>query len=131
MNGCVLVVDGYAGFRQAMEYCLSKVGITALSAESVAEALPLVRKQEVDLVLLDATQSFDGRVAECRAMKTRGEFANVAIVLLAARVTPQQVEQAREAGAMTVLPKLFDWAELMGCVERAAAENPLRSPGAP
>ncbi len=123
MKACVLVIDGYAGFRQAMEYCFSRVGITALTADSVAAALPLMREYRVDLMLLDATQSFGGRLAECRAMKARPEFAAVSIVLLVARVTPQHLEQAHASGAATVLAKVFDWAELMEWVDRAVKER--------
>ena len=126
MKARVLVIDGYQGFRETMEYCLSRTGLGVVSAASLERAVALVREQGIDVVLLDATQSFATGLAECRAMKSRPEFAHVAIALLVVRVTPLRLEQAREAGATTVLPKLFDWEELMGWVERAAAERRTR-----
>ena len=127
----VLVIDRYAGFREAMEYCFSKVGITALSADSVGGALPLMRERAVDVVLLDATDSFEAGLDECRAMKARAEFENVSVVLLATRVTGRELDEARGAGAMTVLPRLFDWVELMQWVERAVANKESGGKGAP
>ncbi len=127
----VLVIDRYAGFREAMEYCFSNAGITALSADSVARALPVMREQAVDLVLLDATDSFEAGLDECRAMKARPEFAQVSVVLLATRVAGQQLDEARRAGALTVLPRLFEWVELMQWVERAVANKESRGKSAP
>jgi len=127
----VLVIDGYAGFREAMEYCLSKAGIAALSAESVAQALPRVKERVIDVVVLDATVSFEAALVECRAIKGRPEFAEAWVVLLAARVTDEWVEEARNAGARAVLPRLFDWADLMTWVERAVAAKDSRGERAP
>ncbi len=123
MKPRVLVIDGYEGFRRAMEYCLTQAGFAVASAESARAALPLVRAHAVDVVLLDATQSFEDGLKECRVLKDWAEFASAAVVLLGDRATSGQREAARRAGAEAVMPKLFEWQELVARVERLARER--------
>lgn len=121
MKRRVLVIDGYEGIRRAMEYCLAKDGFAVMSAESAVAALAMVRAKRVDVILLDAMHSFAEGLEGCRLLKAQPECADVVIVLLADRAEPAWCDAARKAGAVAVMPKLFDWPELLSQMERAVA----------
>lgn len=114
----VLVIDEYEGFRLAMEYCLPKFGLRAVSAATLEEGVEVAKHGRVNVILLDCVNSFSAGLLDCSGMRRHEALAGIPVVLLADRVTPELAARARAVGADAVMPKIFEWPQLLGLLCR-------------
>ncbi len=115
---CVLVIDEYASFREAMEYCLPKFGYAGLSAGTFGEAATLAKDHRIDVVLLDIGLPSLSGLAACEAIRRDRQLAHAPVVILSGVITAGIVAEARAAGAVEVVSKPFQWPQLLGILDR-------------
>lgn len=129
----ILVVDDEETLRRVMTIVLEKAGHRVLSAASGSEALSLLARQTVDLVISDIVMpETDGieLVQEIRtlypkirviSMSGGGNFLTAALCL----------KLADQMGASGILSKPFTPDQLLASVEQALALPPKSHPGTP
>ena len=117
----VLVVEDNATNRRIAELFLERAGCGVLSATNGLEALELLGKQPVDLVLMDMQLPvMDGLQATRRIREEIAGGGRLPIVGLTANALREQVEACRAAGMDEVIAKPLERERLEAVLERYA-----------
>jgi two-component system KDP operon response regulator KdpE len=107
----VLVVDDEPAMRRALRATLSASGFGIEEARNGEEAIELVSRGSVDLVLLDSNMPGMGGVEACRRIRALAPGAG--IVMITIRDTEDDKIEALEAGADDYVTKPFLVRELI------------------
>ncbi len=99
----VLVVDDDRRMVKTICDILKVKGHDSIEAYSGEEAVTMARDQRPDCVLMDIRMPGIDGVEALKIIKTT--FPELPVVLMSAFATPNQVEEAKEQGAYTVLTK--------------------------
>jgi len=84
-------------------------------------AIEKSNKEKVDLILLDIRMPFFSGFWFCDAFKQKPETKDIPVVIVSALSNPEDIEKAYRLGAAGYLTKPFKAAELIGVVEKIAA----------
>ncbi|MFZ5442561.1 MAG: ATP-binding protein [Myxococcota bacterium] len=118
----VLVVDDNPVNLHVACGLVQKAGFRTLSARNGAEALEVVQREEVCLVLMDCHMPvMDGFEATERIRQLDTDVALVPIVALTASAMPEELERCRLAGMNDCLVKPVTLAQLTRTLHQAAA----------
>lgn len=114
----VLIVDDHTVVRQGLKHILLEewAGAVFGEAANVAEMLPLFRKQDWDVVLLDI--NMPGRSGLDVLRDLRQEKPQVPILILSGHPEDQYAVRVLKAGASGYLPKETASAELIKAVRK-------------
>ena len=109
----VLIVDDEKDIRTALKIYLKPEGYTLLEAETGRQALEILQKESVDLVLLDIMMPvMDGMETISRLR----EFSNVSVILLTAKSEDTDKVMGLNVGADDYVTKPFNPAEVIARV---------------
>lgn len=109
----VLIVDDEKDIRTALKIYLKPEGYTLLEAETGRQALDILQKENVDLVLLDIMMPvMDGMETISRLR----EFSNVPVILLTAKSEDTDKVMGLNVGADDYVTKPFNPAEVIARV---------------
>jgi two-component system phosphate regulon response regulator PhoB len=109
----ILIVDDEYDLAGRLEFNCRQAGHHPLLAHSAAEALDLLERQSVDLVLLDVMLPDLSGHEVCRRIKCRPHTEGVPVMMISARGEEQQRTKGFESGADDYLTKPFSMRELM------------------
>lgn len=113
----VLITDDDAAFRETLGGVLEPLGVRPLLAADGEEALEIVRREEVHLVLLDMHMP---RLTGLETLRRLKQFkAFLPCILLSARLDERIVDEARRAHAFLIMPKPVTRQEITGAVGQA------------
>ncbi len=112
----ILVVDDEPQIRRVLKTSLGSQGGIVLAAETGEEALDILRRETVDLVLLDLNMPGMGGLETCRAIRAAW---NVPIIVLSVRDSGTDKVEALDAGADDYVTKPFSFEELMARIRAA------------
>lgn len=105
MKDLILVVDDEKDLRDVLKLYLETAGYTVLEAENGIEAIELISKSEVSLMILDIMMpKMDG----FELIKKLGEERNFPIIFLSARTKVQDKILGLNLGADDYIEKPFD-----------------------
>lgn len=113
----ILITDDDLAFRETLQTVFEPQGFRTLTAGDGEEAVEIVRKQEVHLVLLDMHMPKLTGVETIRQLKQLK--ALLPCILMSACLDERIVEQARIVHAFSVLAKPMSRRELTGVVQLA------------
>jgi CheY-like chemotaxis protein len=113
----LLITDDDAAFRETLQSVLEPQGYRTLLAGDGEEALSIVRREKVDLLLLDMHMPKLTGLETLRQL--RQIRAMLPCIILSARVDDRLVEQARQWQAFEVLPKPVTRSQITGIVRQA------------
>ena len=119
----VLVADDEANLRKVLSAMLRREGYEVLTAADGHEALCLLRRARVDVVLTDLRMPNTDGMALLRQIQT--EFESIPVVMLTAHGTVETAVDAMKLGAFDYLTKPFDQSELKIIIQKAAATAEL------
>jgi len=119
--GRILVVDDDPQIRRVMRVTLIAQGYEVNDARSGEEALEKLRRETVDLVLLDMNMPGLGGIETCRLIRADSE---VAIVMLTVRDAEADQVEALDAGADDYITKPFRTQELLARIRAALRRAP-------
>jgi DNA-binding NtrC family response regulator len=122
----VLLVDDEAEFRELLEKRLRKRNLTLFSAGSGEEALALVAREAVDVVVLDVRMpGMDGRetLREIKRLKPAVE-----VIMLTGHASMEVALEGMELGAFDYLLKPVSFDELLFKLQDAAEKKRLSIP---
>ena len=116
-----LLVDDHALFRTGLGLMLSQHWPAArvVQAASWGEALRYLQGELPDLILLDVHLPDGHGLADLPVLRTLAPHCPV--LLMSAEVTAGQVQGAREAGVLGLLPKAIRAGEVLSAVQAALA----------
>ena len=121
----ILVVDDNPQIRRAVRTILVSQGFAVMDARTGEEALDLIRKQRVELILLDVNLPGMSGIETCREVR---RTSHVPVIILTVRSSERDKVQAFDAGADDYMVKPFGSEELMARVRatlrRAGSEGP-------
>lgn len=112
----LLIVEDDNGLREALTDTLLLAGFTPLSVASAEEALLLLQKQQVQLVISDVQL---GSVSGLSLLKTlRQQYPQLPVLLMTAYARVQDAVEAIRLGAIDYLAKPFSPEVLVAMVSR-------------
>ncbi len=105
----VLVVDDNPQIRRALRAILISQGFVVMDARSGEEALDLIRKERVEIVLLDVNLPGMSGFETCKEIR---RASDVPVIMLTVRNSERDKVQAFDAGADDYIVKPFGAEEL-------------------
>jgi two-component system, OmpR family, KDP operon response regulator KdpE len=121
----ILVVDDSPQIRRALRTILISQGFVVIDARTGEEALDLIRKQRVELVLLDVSLPGMSGIETCKEIR---RASRIPVIMLTVRNSERDKVQAFDAGADDYIVKPFGSEELTARVRatlrRAGSEGP-------
>lgn len=114
----VLVVENDVTNRRLMEQILGFAGYAVLVATNGLEALDLLGRVQVDVVLLDLSMPVLDGYQTTERIRQRPELADLPVVAVTAHAMSEDREQALRAGCTDYLSKPFRPNELLAVVAR-------------
>src|SRR3984957_3479521 len=120
----ILIVDDNPQIRRALRTILISQGFVVMDARTGEEALDLIRKERVELILLDVNLPGMSGIETCREIRRGGA---IPVIMLTVRNTERDKVLAFDAGADDYIVKPFGAEELTARVRatlrRAGAEE--------
>ena len=115
-----LIVEDESDLRLMTRMILeSRPGFQVLEAESGAEALALLDRAEIDLVLLDIRLPDMEGWSILERLTEQGRFPELPVVMVSAHSTPSTAQRALREGVRAYVTKPFTSDELFDAIERA------------
>lgn len=113
----LLITDDDPGFRETLAVVFEPQGFRTLQACDGEEALKIVRREKVDLVLLDMHMP---KLTGLETLQRLKEFrAMLPCILLSAQLDDRIIEQAQHAHAYSVMSKTVALRQITSIVFQA------------
>jgi diguanylate cyclase (GGDEF)-like protein len=106
----LLVVDDELLNRDVLQRRLVRAGYRVLTADSGQSALDIAGAQRVDLVLLDVMMPGMDGIETLRRLRQSRSVAELPVIMVTARDSPDDVVEALDAGANDYVTKPVDFA---------------------
>jgi signal transduction histidine kinase/CheY-like chemotaxis protein len=116
-----LVIDSDPADRDILRDALADEGFVPVFVKAEADALPLAKAVQPDIIILDVILPSDAGLGALRQIKADPQLRSCPVVLLTAVDEP---ESATALGAADVLLKPFDRKALCAALERFRTKNP-------
>ena len=123
MSARILVVDDSPTIRKVVGSILENRSFTAFLAADGQEALELLGKQKVDLVLLDFVMPRMNGYQFCRELRSRTELQKLPVVLMSAKGDKIRGQFVQQTGAIDAITKPFDARGLVAVIEGALKKH--------
>ena len=126
----MMVVDDERRFLTTTQKLLKKKGIEVTIAVSGAEALDILRRQSVHVILLDVKMPGMDGIATLREIKR--QFPMVAVIMLTGHATMESAIEGMKSGAVDYLMQPTDLDEILRKAtaafdQRLAVEQKIRA----
>ncbi len=119
----ILVVENEVSNRILIERVLSTRGYRCLSASNGREALNILDRERVDLILTDLSMPVLDGYQTTQLIRARPGLENVPIVAVTAFALADEGEAAKQIGCTEYLTKPFKPRQLLEVVERLLHQN--------
>ena len=117
-SSTILIVENEVSNRILLERVLSTRGYRCISASNGQEALDLLDRETVDLVLTDLSMPILDGFRTAQLIRMRPHLASVPIVAVTAYASGDEGEEAKRMGCTEYLSKPFKPRQLLELVER-------------
>lgn len=127
-NRTILLIDDEPQIRRVLRTSLGSKGARVLDAASGEEGIDLLRRETVDMILLDLNMPGMGGLAACRAIRSGWD---IPIVVVSVRDSDHDKVEALDAGADDYVSKPFSFDELMARMRAALRRSGFATDAAP
>lgn len=124
----VLVVENEENNRCLMEQILGFAGYRYVSATNGLEALDILDRERIDLILIDLSMPVLDGYRATEIIRRRPNGATLPIVAVTAHAMSEDRELALRSGCTDYLAKPYRPTDLVGVVERLLREVPPPEP---
>lgn len=118
----ILIVDDERNIRLTVGRALERLGVEVLEAVTGAEALDLLGKERVSLVLLDLKMPGMDGMEVLRELRNKGN--DVKVLIITAHGTIDNAVEAMKLGAVDFVQKPFTPEEIRSITEKALKRKP-------
>lgn len=122
----ILVVDDEEGNRDLLRRRLERGGYAVILAESGEEALAIVGREPIDLILLDMLMPGLDGLAVLERVKGDARTRDLPVIMISALDSLQEIAKCIKTGAEDYLPKPFDPIILRARIESSLARKRWR-----
>jgi serine phosphatase RsbU (regulator of sigma subunit) len=123
----ILVVDDEPVFIQQTQTCLESQGYKVIVARNGRDALALIDKQKVDLILLDVIMPMLNGVEVTKILKRNPQTKNIPVIVISTMTEYKDRVEFFRIGANDYMPKPIDNGELLARVDLQLQLVKLRS----
>ncbi len=123
-NGKILVVDDEPIARDNLAHIVGKDGHTVRVAADGQQAIDLLRREEMDLVLTDLCMP--GKDGMDVLVEARGLWPAIEVIVITGHASVDTAVEAMRQGAYHYLAKPYKLGELRAVIEKALEKNQLR-----
>jgi putative nucleotidyltransferase with HDIG domain len=121
LSASILVVDDDAGYRKILQSYLQKVRLSCKTAPGAIEALEIIRRRQIDLVIADIKMK--GKNGIELMQEAHHDHPNLPFIIITGYAPEYSYEDIIEAGASDFIAKPFSMAELNAKVNRIYKER--------
>jgi len=114
----ILIVDDSPVVVEAVREALLGDGYIVFTASDGIEALDIVKKEKVDLILLDIDMPRMNGFQLCKLLKKDPNYKNIPIVMLTAKSAETDRIWGIKAGSDEYLTKPFNYAKVKEVIKR-------------
>ncbi len=125
----ILVVDDEEDIRFVLEARLTAAGFRVETAANGMEALSRIRSSPPDLIVLDLMLPGIDGFGICGMVKRDQRFSRIPVVMLTARVQPNDRKTSARLGADAFVAKPFQAEELIGRIRELLNPAPKDASG--
>jgi two-component system chemotaxis response regulator CheY len=118
MSKRIITVDDAQTMRRLVGYTLRGVGHDVIEAQDGVDALRVLEKQGVDLVITDVNMPNMDGLELVRRLRALPKFRATPILLLTTESDPEKKKQGKEAGATGWITKPFQPDQLVAAVAK-------------
>ncbi|MDQ2907285.1 MAG: response regulator [Chloroflexota bacterium] len=120
----ILVIENEVSNRILIERVLSTRGYRCLSASNGREALDLLDREQVDLILTDLSMPVLDGYRTTQLIRARPGMETIPIIAVTAYALHDENEAAMQIGCTEYLTKPFKPRQLLEVVDRLLPHNP-------
>ena len=125
----IIIVDDDRDTREMLTLALELEGFEVGQAANGLRLISAMHVDRPDVILLDVMMSWIDGFELCRAIKRNPTFAEIPVIFISARKTPEDERTGLTAGAVAYFAKPIDMAGLTGCIRgilagRGASPSP-------
>lgn|SRR5699024_1427435 len=113
MNGKVLVAENKDEIRSLLKICLENNYYTVIEAKDGEEALSLIRKHRIDVLVLDILMPKITGLEVCKIIRKDSSYRSLPIIFLSGLNQKKMIIEGLEAGGDDYMTKPFDPNELV------------------
>ncbi|MCX6612045.1 MAG: response regulator [Acidobacteria bacterium] len=118
MSKRIITVDDAQTMRRLVGYTLRGVGHDVIEALDGVDALRVLEKQDVDLVITDVNMPNMDGLELVRRLRALPKFQSTPILLLTTESDPEKKKQGKAAGATGWITKPFQPDQLVAAVAK-------------
>jgi CheY-like chemotaxis protein len=129
----LLIVDDNKSVRESLRFLLLRRGYEVVAAASGPEALALASERPVDGAMIDVNMPGMNGLEVCRALREQAERAGrkLPVWMMTGARTPGLARRSAECGALVLLGKPFDLADLYARIAQEVGAGSTPPPDAP
>jgi len=116
MANRVLIADDEANLLISLEYLLQREGYEVSLARDGDQAMSMIRQQQPDLVVLDASMPGQSGYEVCQQVRADPALRHVRIVMLSAKARATDIAKGKALGADAFIVKPFSTDDLLNQV---------------
>lgn len=120
----ILLVEDEDNIAIAIEVLLNRAGYDLLRVSNGDQAIPNIRAQHPDLVVLDVTLPGCSGYEVCQRLRNTPELSSIPVLMMSARVSPAEQRKGLAMGADAFVTKPFAMNELLAQVAKLIAGGP-------
>jgi DNA-binding response OmpR family regulator len=113
MRRKLIIVDDDRETREMLQVLLELEGYEVKLAANGLRLISTLHVDKPDLILLDVMMSWIDGFELCQAIKKNPEFANIPVVFMSGKTSPQDQQRGREVGAADYFTKPLDTHRLL------------------
>ncbi len=118
MANRVLIADDEANLLISLEYLLQRQGYEVSLARDGEQAMSMIRQQQPDLVVVDASMPGRSGYEVCQQVRADPALRHVRIVMLSAKARVTDIAKGKALGADAFIVKPFSTDDLVDQVRR-------------
>lgn len=109
----VLIADDEPNILLSLEFLMRKKGFEVFIARNGSEAIEIIKKQQLDVAVLDIMMPDIDGYQICKYIKEHEAYANCKVLFLSAKSKDADIEKGFSTGADAYVTKPFSTRDLM------------------
>ena len=118
MSKTIITVDDASTIRKMVSFTLQPTGHRVIEAADGTQAMDLLRREAVDLILSDINMPNMNGIELTREVRNLPQYTNTPIILLTTESEPQKKAEGKAAGASGWIVKPFKQDQLLALVNK-------------